>query len=287
MRFYGQFDPPVDQFISQRYFSDPRIQGVFVECGAFDGELECSCKFFEETMGWQGYNLEPVPWIFESLERNRPHARNLNVGLSNRNGHTLFKAVVHPKFGRECTNGSLHHVASHMQLLIDAGCRFEDLDVETVTWKRLVSSQRISRVDLLVLDVEGHETAVIDGMYGCAVLPDVICVEFGHVGLGSIRERLEPLGYAYDISSHANAYFVKREALSLFAFRSAASSAEHPTQEAPPQESATAALVQQNRFLSQRVAELSWLYHQTTGSKAWRFIEFLRKLRAIARVKRH
>ena len=210
MRFYGQFDPPVDQFIFERYFPDPAIQGVFVECGAFDGVLECSCKFFEEQMGWQGYNLEPVPWIFASLETNRPAARNLNVGLSNKCEDALFRAVVHPRFGRECTNGSLHHTASHMQFLIDEGCTFEDVTVKTITWKRLVSSQGISRVDLLVLDVEGHEAAVMDGMYDCPVLPDIVCVEFGHVGLGIIKDRLEPLGYAYDTSSHANAYFVKR-----------------------------------------------------------------------------
>jgi FkbM family methyltransferase len=219
MHFYGQFDPPVDQFIFERYSPDPAIRGVFVECGAFDGVLECSCKFFEEQLGWNGYNLEPVPWIFESLQRNRPATRNLNVALSNKCEDAQFRAVVHPRFGRECTNGSLRHAASHMALLIGAGCTFEDVTVKTITWKRLVSSQRISRVDLLVLDVEGHEPEVIDGMYGCPVLPDIICVEFGHVGLSVITDQLQPLGYVYDVSSHANAYFVKREAPPLSPFR--------------------------------------------------------------------
>jgi FkbM family methyltransferase len=219
MRFYGQFDPPVDEFIFRRYFPDTSIRGTFVECGAFDGELECSCRFFEEHMGWNGYNLEPVPWLFDALERNRPRSCNLNLALSNVNGSAPFETVVHPQFGRQCTNGSLHHAASHRKLLIDAGCTFEEITVETITWKRLVAAQKMSRVDLLVLDVEGYELAVIDGMSGCKVLPDIFCVEFGHVGFDIIGERLQALGYAYDVSSHANAYFIKNEAMPSFLSR--------------------------------------------------------------------
>jgi FkbM family methyltransferase len=219
MRYYGQFDPPVDQFIFQRYFPDLSIGGTFVECGAFDGELECSCKYFEEYMGWRGYNLEPVPWLFDALKRNRPRSCNLNLALSNKNGSASFKTVLHPRFGRECTNGSLQHAASHQQLLIDAGCTFEEITVETITWKDLVAAQGISRVDLLVLDVEGHEGAVIEGMSGCEVLPDIFCIEFGHVGFDVIRRRVEALGYEYDVTSHANAYFVKLEAVPRFLSR--------------------------------------------------------------------
>jgi hypothetical protein len=37
-RFYGQFDPPVDRFLFERYFAGSKRPGVFIECGAFDGE---------------------------------------------------------------------------------------------------------------------------------------------------------------------------------------------------------------------------------------------------------
>ena len=86
MQFYGQFDTPVDRCIHERYFPDTGIMGTFVAYGAFDGLTECSCKFFEETMGWTGYNLEPVPWIFDKLAANRPRSRNLNFGLSSATG---------------------------------------------------------------------------------------------------------------------------------------------------------------------------------------------------------
>lgn len=77
----------------------------------FDGKTECSCKFFEEFRGWIGYNLEPLPWIFEQLQQNRPNSTNLNVALSDKNCEAEFAAVNHPTFGLNCTNGSLKHKA--------------------------------------------------------------------------------------------------------------------------------------------------------------------------------
>ena len=56
-RFYGQFDPPVDRFLFERFFAGSKRPGVFIECGAFDGETESSCKFFEESLGWWGTGI--------------------------------------------------------------------------------------------------------------------------------------------------------------------------------------------------------------------------------------
>lgn len=218
-KFYGQFEPQVDKFIFERYFKDEGIKGVFVECGAFDGLTENSCKFFEETMGWKGYNVEPVPWVYESLCKNRPDSTNLNFALSDKIGTATFTAVDHPDFGVDCTNGSLAHTEKHFSMLEQAGCKFVRVEVDLLTWPEFIQRNDISHVDLLVLDVEGHELSVIDGMYGCDILPDVFCIEIGHLDFGEIRHKLSHLGYVYDVSSHVNAFFIKKEVVSLFTFR--------------------------------------------------------------------
>jgi len=218
-KFYGQFDLPVDKFIFERYFFDLNIRGIAVECGAFDGLTECSCKFFEETMGWRVYNFEPVPWIFEKLQKNRPLAVNLNLGLSNICGKAKFYAVKHPDFGLMCTNGFLNHLPEHKEELVRMGCEFVEIEVELMTWKDFIELHSITHVDLFVLDVEGHEIKVIEGMKNSSVLPDIICVEHGHLGLDTIRSYLEPLGYYYDVSSYVNSYFIKREKIPLFISR--------------------------------------------------------------------
>lgn len=222
MQFYGQFDPPVDRFIFERYFPDTDIKGVFVECGAFDGITESSCKFFEESMGWTGYNLEPVPGLFALLEANRPLGRNLRAALSDRTGEATFTHAVHPVHGEVFGNGSLGHAEAHRQELESAECRFESYTVATLAWRDFVRKHAITTVDLLVLDVEGHELSVLEGMKGADVLPAVMCVEFGHLGLDGVRNAVRGLGYEYDIQSHGNAFFVRRDLLGLFALRRAA-----------------------------------------------------------------
>jgi FkbM family methyltransferase len=221
MKFYGQFNPPVDRFIFERYFPDPDIRGVFVECGAFDGLMDSSCKMFEEFMGWTGYNFEPVPSLFDLLEQNRPRARNLQMALSDQDGQVTFRHAVHPRHGAYFGNGSLDHAAQHLEELEQSGCSFETFNVTTTTWRNFIASEGVEFVDLFVLDVEGHELSVLEGMKGAAVMPHIMCVEFGHLGFGRVRKALHGLGYQYDIHSHGNAYFIRQDLLGLFALRRA------------------------------------------------------------------
>jgi hypothetical protein len=45
--FYGQFNPPFDKILKDRYFNNV-FNGVGIECGAFDGLTECNLKYFEK-----------------------------------------------------------------------------------------------------------------------------------------------------------------------------------------------------------------------------------------------
>lgn len=219
MKFYGQFDPQVDKFIFERYFENQRHPGVFVECGAFDGITESSCKFFEEFLDWTRYNIEPVPWIFEKLQTNRPSSSNFNFALSDERGLAVFNAVEHPHFGIECTNGSITHTEEHRTNLEAQGCKFIRVEVQKETWKNFINVNQVRHVDLLVLDVEGHEIEVLRGFAGAKTFPDIICIEFGHISLEKIGEKLSHYGYVLDTTSFVNAYFVKRKLKLKFKLR--------------------------------------------------------------------
>lgn len=285
MKFYGQFDPPVDKFIFERYFPEEGIDGIFVECGAFDGLTECSCKFFEETMGWRGYNLEPVPWIYSKLCENRPDSININAGLSDKSGEAVFKAVLHPALGRDFGNGSLTHADSHLQQLKEIGCGFEDIKVELTTWNDFIEQHEIKFVDIFVLDVEGHELQVIEGMKGAYVLPDIMCVEYGHLGLIRVRAALDELGYVYDITSNGNAYFIKHEKVPLFTARMCSRVqetvpfSEDIGTELQDMTEQVKTLSRENAELKVHLDSLTSLYKDVTESKAWKMIEKIRRLK--------
>ena len=57
-------------------------RGIFVEAGAFDGELISNTLFFELRMGWTGVLIEPNPIAFERLLSKRRKAWSANVCLS-------------------------------------------------------------------------------------------------------------------------------------------------------------------------------------------------------------
>lgn len=213
MKYYGQFPVPVDEFIYERYFKSERFKnnGFFIECGAFDGLTECSCKFFEETLGWKGINVEPSPVIYSSLVTNRPNSINVNVALSNENTTGTFHSVVHPVFGEQCTNGSLQHTDRHRKALQEINCEFKEYEVKVIRYPDLIEKYNVDHVDLFVLDVEGNELNVIASMQGGHILPDIFCVEHGNLDKNEVIAAVESLGYKYDTSSYVNSFFVKND----------------------------------------------------------------------------
>ncbi|MBV8489945.1 MAG: FkbM family methyltransferase [Candidatus Eremiobacteraeota bacterium] len=210
-RFYGQFNPPVDRVLYERYFSNSTGQGFFVECGAFDGQLQSSCKFFEESLGWRGINIEASPPIYAQLVRNRPLALNLHCALGATDGEVSFTHVLHPDYGENFGNGSIHHLESHRHELLEQGCTFQEYTgIPLITYRHLMTMLGLTRpIALMVLDVEGGELDAIAGMVGSPALPQVLCVEIGHLGRQSLIDALAPLGYRYDFESFVNAFFVR------------------------------------------------------------------------------
>ena len=218
MTHYGQFDPPVDQFLYERYFIGRWTPGVAIECGAFDGLTESSCKFFEESLGWTTVNVEPYPVAYEKLIANRPDSINVNVALSNTNGTAEFTAAIHPQFGADCNNGSIRHTASHREHLDTLGCQYKKYEVPTTTFADLVSRLDLRAVDLFVLDVEGHEYEVLEGMRATppSLLPQILCIEHGHLGAGEMKPVLETLGYVFDTTSFANSFYLRGDIAKQF-----------------------------------------------------------------------
>ncbi|MBY0316678.1 MAG: FkbM family methyltransferase [Bdellovibrionales bacterium] len=214
MRYFGQFEPPVDKFIYERYFKYLDRKGSFIECGAFDGISESSCYIFEALLGWSAINVEPSPIPYQTLKLNRPNSININKALSNRRGQLTFKLAIHPTLNHAFGNSSLSHSDAHLRELEGSGCTFENILVETVTYDDLITEVKLKSLDLFVLDVEGHEINVLESMRDSrlGIFPTVFVVEHGHLGVEKLREIIEPLGYLYDVSSHVNSYFVRTEA---------------------------------------------------------------------------
>lgn len=214
MRFYGQIfgGVPQDQFLYQKWFSEYR-EGFFIECGAADGINLSSCKFFEEFMGWTGVNIEASPKKWVKLVENRPKSLfNLNLGLLDREDILVFKDddLDGPNRGAGWGNGSFYHQKSHLMNLQDSGVKFKEYQVKVTTWKKLIEYLGIKKVDLFVLDVEGVEDKVLEGMIGSQVLPQHIFIEHEHIGFSQCQDIMDRLGYRLDWNDWCNSMYILR-----------------------------------------------------------------------------
>lgn len=206
--FYGQHE--LDRVIYETFFKDKR-DGFFVECGAFDGLTECTCKFFEESMGWKGINIEPTPYGYSKLIINRPNCINENYAISSSNSTAIFTNAIHPWMGLHFGNGSISHSDAHKRELINTGCTFETFEVNTIRFSELHKKAASPTIDLFVLDVEGHEVKALEGILDIPTqtLPKVFCVEYTITGLDIITQMLTN-NYDYHSKYAHNAFFVKR-----------------------------------------------------------------------------
>lgn len=212
MKYYGQVfnGVPVDKFLFERYFQD-KLYGFFIECGAADGLNLSSCKMFEEARGWKGVNMEASPDKYEQLIKNRPDSYlNINKGLLHEAGKFVFRddQVTDPTRFPGWGNGSFQHTEKHFMELYNMGLTLKESEIETMTYCQLIEEHDIKSVDLFVLDVEGMEHNVIEGMKGTSVLPKIMFVETEHIGIEETTKLLEPMGYKHDWSDHCNSAYI-------------------------------------------------------------------------------
>lgn len=209
MKFYGQFDPPVDKVIYEKYFPQ-KTSGTCIECGAGEGILENSCKFFEESMGWKSINIEASPCNFKKLVVNRPTSLNFNLALSDKNGISTFNDVrFQPGEGDFSHLGSLSHQEAQLCEIKANHWTLHPVQVETITYASFIEKYEIHQVDLLVLDVEGCELQAIAGMRGSKIIPKVMCVEYSYSGLEENKAALAQMGFRLDFTLFVNAFFVR------------------------------------------------------------------------------
>jgi FkbM family methyltransferase len=162
---------------------------------------------FERHLDWTGYNIEAWPQHFLRLQTNRPKSTNLNCALSNNSSEAVFVQAVHPVLGNRFGNGSLKHSDIHKSELEKMGCTFERVSIQTKTWNSICEEYSIRHVDLMVLDVEGHESEVISGMTKASVLPMIAVVEAWPDKLDLVKSQMEALGYIYDGNYLSNLFF--------------------------------------------------------------------------------
>ena len=187
MTFYSQFRQ--DEFLETIFKGFKH--GIFVDVGAHDGKTFNNTLYFEETHGWTGTNIEPIPAVYEKLRTNRPNCLNMNYAIDEADGEADF---VCNTGHTEMLSGLYEHLdPRHISRIKEENKEFAaEPTIITVPTKRLESVISYKHVHYLSIDVEGAEKQVINSINFDKLYIDVIGFENNYPDVSDeIVEHLE------------------------------------------------------------------------------------------------
>ncbi len=180
---FGQFG---EDLLISRYLPEPR--GFYVDIGAFHPKYR-SNTFKLWQSGWRGINVDIDDYKIAQFRRFRPHDVNIVKGLSSEQGSREFY------FQEQESYGSMSSLDESFAL--DRGAKMNrsvaSRSVEVTTLNRLLDQHlpcdevgNFMQVDLINIDVEGHEYEILCKFDFDRFRPRSICVEIHAEGLASL-----------------------------------------------------------------------------------------------------
>jgi FkbM family methyltransferase len=175
--FYSQCEE--DVFLNQTIFKNKR-NGVYIELGALDGVLYSNTKFYEDSLNWKGILIEPHPEKFKLLQTNRPNNFLFNNLVSCHKEPLEFRYFVdcHAAVSGVENTLSQHHFDTYFESTNEWNKSLPQnkIFITPISLTDIVKSTQITHVDLLSLDVEGHEYEVLQS-WDFAIPIDIILIE--------------------------------------------------------------------------------------------------------------
>jgi len=142
-----------------RTFADHR-DGFYVDVGAGEPDAGSLTKNLSDRLRWRGVNIEPLPDRFDRLVRARPRDINLRVAINTKPGRAVFHRILAAP-GLEGGAGLSTLDSGVAEVHRRTGWGSEEFEVEVVTLHSVLESHATPGFDLLKVDAEGSETAVL------------------------------------------------------------------------------------------------------------------------------
>lgn len=130
--------------------------------------LSNTALFYEK--GSEGINIEPDPELINQFRKHRKRDVNLNIGVSKERGNLNFY-----QFNVKTLNTFDEIEAKEYQKL---GFKLkQNLVLKVETLNNIIKDQKIEKIDLLSIDVEGFDFEILCSIDFKIIRPCVICIE--------------------------------------------------------------------------------------------------------------
>ena len=198
-----------------------RQKNVFVlQVGANDGVSSDPIHPFVKNYKWQGLLLEPLPDIFEKLQRNYQNRAGVvlcNAALSDGDGSMTFYRIKPGPDIPEWCNGvgsfSRETILSHKDRFPSIENHLVEQTVQALSFSAIVEKHDIKRIDVVMIDTEGYDYEVLKQIDFQRFRPSLVIYEQIHLNATVKKASIELLnkaGYAVHNSYNMNLVGVRR-----------------------------------------------------------------------------
>lgn len=183
----------------------PRVR--FIQVGSNDGEQQDPLHDAIRRFGWAGIMVEPVPFVFERLQRTSgalPGVALENVAIAGSDGEAAFHHLSPatdgevPAWYDGLGSFSLDVIRSHRHAIPDIDDRIVTTVVPTMTFDSLCAAHGVDRLDVLHVDTEGYDGEILRLVDFERLRPIVVVYEHHHLApedRAACRALLEAWGY--------------------------------------------------------------------------------------------
>ena len=191
-------------------FANAQPSATFVEIGAHDGAYSDQLRSFILSRNWTGVMVEPVPYVFDRLRSNYESIDRVAIekaAISDADGVQPFYQLRQvpdpereglPSWYDAIGSLSKENVLSHKDLIPDIAERLVRIEVPCMTFESLCRKHGLGAIDVLMVDTEGHDWTVLQGVDIDTHRPRLLIYEHQHLNDGDradCRNHLERHGY--------------------------------------------------------------------------------------------
>jgi FkbM family methyltransferase len=190
----------------------------FLQIGANDGISNDPLYKFVTRFGWEGILLEPLPEVFEQLKvtyKDYEKLQLINAAISEQDGTRPIYTVrmEGASFDRAHQFSSFRKdvLLTQTKWLPDMAHRIEEREVQCVTFDTLLDKAMGRQVDLLQIDAEGYDLAILKMINFSRMHPAIVCYE--HANLSKAQQD-EAASLLFD-----RGYRLTRDSLDTIAYK--------------------------------------------------------------------
>lgn len=181
-RRYSTFD---EELIIRDFFQDRR-DGFYLDVGCAWPVFASNTYYLEKHLGWTGIGVDALADYASAWKEKRPRSKFFSYLVSDRSGSgEAFYKSTNP--GLSSTNP----VAATGKAFGEELGK-EEIQVPSITLNELLDREGVEKIDMLSMDIEGHEPKALAGFDIERFSPELVVIEGGQ---GVVQAYFERHGY--------------------------------------------------------------------------------------------